>query len=341
MTREWVARHGVAVAVGALCVIAAVFVPGFLTLGNLTTILLHVAVNAILALGMTFVIVTGGIDLSVGSLVGLGGVLAATTLTSTGVLGAVGVGGATALAILAATGTGAAVGVLNGGVTAYLRIAPFVVTLATMTIARGVARLVTGGVPVGFPPFDDPAFAAKTAALDALHAVGGGRIPLPGFERGFPVPALAMLALVALGAFVLGRTRFGRYVYATGGNAEAARLSGVPVRRVTLWAYAISGACAGVAAVLVTGQLRSGGPDAGTLYELNAIAAAVIGGASLLGGAGTAWGALLGALVIGVLNNALDLLGVQAFWQEIAKGVIILLAVCFDVWTKRGTRSHA
>jgi ribose/xylose/arabinose/galactoside ABC-type transport system permease subunit len=149
-----------------------------------------------------------------------------------------------------------------------------------------------------------------------------------------------MLALVATGAFVLTRTRFGRYIYAIGGNEEAARLSGVPVQAVKLGAYAISGGCAGLAAILLVGQLKSGGPDAGLLYELNAIAAAVIGGASLLGGVGTAWGALVGALLIGVLNNGLDLLGVQSFWQEIAKGAIILFAVTFDVWTKRGHR-HA
>jgi ribose/xylose/arabinose/galactoside ABC-type transport system permease subunit len=166
--------------------------------------------------------------------------------------------------------------------------------------------------------------------------VGGGRLPLPGLPAGFPVPALVMLALIAAGAFVLLRTRFGRYVYAVGGNEEAARLSGVPVQRVLLGVYVLSGACAGLAAVLLVGQLRSGGPDAGMLYELNAIAAAVIGGTSLFGGIGSAWGALTGALLIGVLNNALDLLGVPSFWQEIAKGVIILLAVLFDVFMKSG-----
>jgi ribose/xylose/arabinose/galactoside ABC-type transport system permease subunit len=315
-------------------------VPGFASVGNLTTVLLHVSVNAILALGMTFVIVTGGIDLSVGSVVGCAGVLTAAVLTSSGVIGPLGAVGAALAAAVAGVGAGTATGVVNGALTAYLRVAPFVVTLATMTIARGAARLFTGGVPIGFPMPGDPAYEAKTSALDALHAVGGGRLPLPGLERGFPVPALWMLALVAAGAFVLSRTRFGRYVYAVGGNEEAARLSGVPVRGVKLAAYAISGGCAGVAAVLLTGQLRSGGPDAGMLYELNAIAAAVIGGASLLGGVGTAWGALLGALFIGVLNNALDLLGVPAFWQEIAKGAIILLAVLFDVWTKRGGKAQ-
>ena len=333
-------KRPVVVALLVLCAGAALFAPGFLTVGNLTTILLHVSVNAMLALGMTFVIVTGGIDLSVGSLVALAGVLAAGTLTASGTLGAVGISGATILAILVGLGTGAALGAANGAVTAYGRIAPFVVTLATMTIARGAARLFTGGVPIGYPPAADPLFAQKGAALDALHAFGGGRIPVPGLERGFPMPALIMLALVAAGALVLTRTRFGRYVYAVGGNEEAARLSGVPVQRVKLGAYAISGFCAGLAAVLLVGQLRSGGPDAGQLYELNAIAAAVIGGASLLGGVGTAWGALIGALLIGVLNNALDLLGVQSFWQEITKGGVILLAVTFDVWTKRGDRTR-
>lgn len=335
MRREWFARYAVVIALAVLSIAAAITAPGFLTLGNLTTILLHVSVNAMLALGMTFVIVTGGIDLSVGSLLALAGVLAAAALTGNGTLGALGVGGAAVLALLVGLGTGTAVGALNGAATAYGRIAPFVVTLATMTIARGAARLITGGVPIGYPPADDPLFAQKGAALDALHAIGGGRIPVPGLERGFPVPAVIMLVIVAAGAFVLTRTRFGRYVYAIGGNEEAARLAGVPVKTVKLGAYAISGFCAGLAGVLLVGQLRSGGPDAGQLYELNAIAAAVIGGASLLGGVGTAWGALIGALLIGVLNNSLDLLGVQSFWQEIAKGVIILLAVTFDVWTKR------
>lgn len=316
MRRALVERYGVVFALLALSLAAALFIPGFVAVGNLTTILLHVSVNAILALGMTFVIVTGGIDLSVGSLVGLAGVLTAAALTSAGTLAVVGVGGATLLAVVVGMGTGAAVGAANGAVAAYGRIAPFVVTLATMTIARGAARLVTGGVPIGFPAEGDAAFAQKSAALEALHAIGGGRIPVPGLERGFPMPALIMLALVAAGAFVLKRTRFGRYV------------------------YAISGGCAGLAAILLVGQLKSGGPDAGLLYELNAIAAAVIGGASLLGGVGTAWGALVGALLIGVLNNGLDLLSVQSFWQEIAKGAIILFAVTFDVWTKRGHR-HA
>lgn len=335
MRRQWFARYAVVIALAVLCIAAAIAAPGFLSLGNLTTILLHVSINAMLALGMTFVIVTGGIDLSVGSLLALAGVLAAGALTANGTLGALGVGGAALLAIIVGLGTGTLVGAANGAVTAYGRIAPFVVTLATMTIARGAARLITGGVPIGYPPADDPLFAQKGAALDALHAIGGGRIPFPGLERGFPVPAVIMLAIVAAGAFVLTRTRFGRYIYAIGGNEEAARLAGVPVKTVKLGAYAISGVCAGLAGVMLVGQLRSGGPDAGQLYELNAIAAAVIGGASLLGGVGTAWGALIGALLIGVLNNSLDLLGVQSFWQEIAKGVIILLAVTFDVWTKR------
>ena len=334
--RDWIAKYGVGIALAALVLLAAISVPGFFSRTNLTTVLLHVSVNAILALGITFVIVTAGIDLSVGSVVGLAGVLVAATVTSAGVLNSAGVFGATVLAVGVGLGTGAIIGLANGAVISYLRVAPFMVTLAMMTMARGAARLFTGGVPIGFPATDDPSFSLKVSALDMLNKLGGGRIPVPGLPRGFPVPALIMLLLVMTAAFVLTRTKFGRHVYAVGGNEEAARLSGVPVRRVKLGVYAISGACAGLAAVLMVGQLRSGGPDAGMLYELNAIAAAVIGGASLFGGLGTAWGALIGALLIGVLNNALDLLGVQAFWQEISKGGIILAAVLFDVWTKRG-----
>ena len=333
--RSWITRYGVVAALVAMSLVATVAAPGFFSLANASTILLHVSINGILTLGMTFVIITAGIDLSVGSLLGFAGVLVAGALTAPGLIGTVGVGGAALVATLIGLAVGAAVGVANGAMTAYLGINPFIVTLAMMTVARGAARLVTGGVPIGFPPMGDPHFAEKVGALDALHAFGGGRLPIPGTAQGFPVPALVMLALVIVSALVLERTRFGRYVYAVGGNEEAARLSGVPVRGVKVGVYAIAGACAGLAGVLMVGQLRSGGPDAGLLYELNAIAAAVIGGASLMGGAGSAWGALTGALLIGVLNNALDLMGVQAFWQEIAKGAIILLAVLFDVWTKQ------
>jgi ribose/xylose/arabinose/galactoside ABC-type transport system permease subunit len=329
------ARFGVPLALAGIVVAAGVFIPGFMSRANLTTILLHVSINGILALGSIFVIITAGIDLSVGSVVGLAGVLAAGTLTSGAVLRLLGPAGAAVMAGLVGIGVGALVGLVNGSIVARLGVAPFIVTLAMMTAARGAARLVTGGVPIGFPDPGDPLYDRKIAALDALHAVGGGRLPVPGLPTGFPVPALVMLALVALGGFVLTRTRFGRHVYAVGGNEEASRLSGVSVGWVKLGVYAIAGASAGLAAVLLVGQLRSGGPDAGMLYELNAIAAAVIGGTSLFGGVGTAWGALTGALLIGVLNNGLDLIGVQAFWQEIAKGIIILLAVLFDVWMKR------
>lgn len=336
-----VARFGVPLALVAMVAAGAVLIPGFASAANLTTILLHASINGILALGMTFVIVTAGIDLSVGSIVALAGVLAALTLTSPAVLGAVGPVGAALAALAVALGVGAAIGLVNGAAVAYLRVAPFIVTLATMTVARGTARLVTGGVPVGYPDPGAAAYASKVAALDALHVLGGGRVPVPGLPGGFPAPALVMLAAIAIGGFVLTRMRFGRYVYAVGGNEEASRLSGVPVPRVKLAVYAISGACSGLAAILLLGQLRSGGPDAGTFYELNAIAAAVIGGTSLLGGTGSAWGTLVGALLLGVLNNALDLLGVQSFWQEIAKGGIILLAVLFDVWVTRTSAAAA
>ena len=334
--RVLLSRYGVPMVLALLVVAASIGVPGFFTRANFTTILLHVSINAILAVGLTYVIITAGIDLSVGSLVGLCGVLAAATLTDAAVVRTLGPAGAAVAATFVGLGVGALLGFVNGTLVASLRVAPFIVTLATMTVGRGAARLFTGGLPIGFPDAGDPDYAGKVAALDALHLLGGGRLPLPGLPSGFPVPALVMLALIAAGAFVLSRTRFGRYVYAVGGNEEAARLSGIPVQRILLGVYVISGACAGLAAVLLVGQLRSGGPDTGTMYELNAIAAAVIGGTSLFGGVGSAWGALTGALLIGVLNNALDLLGVPSFWQEIAKGVIILLAVLFDVFMKSG-----
>lgn len=334
--RQIGARYGVSLVLALIVLVAALFVPGFFTRANLTTILLHVSINSVIALGMTFVIITAGIDLSVGSIVGLAGVLAAATLTNAAIVHALGPAAAAVAAALVGLGVGAALGFVNGALIAWLRVAPFIVTLATMTVGRGLARLFTGGVPIGFPDPGDPDYAGKVAALDALHHLGGGRVPLPGLPTGFPVPAVVMLLLVAAGGFVLTRARFGRYVFAVGGNEEASRLSGVPVQSVKLGVYVISGMCAGLAAVLLVGQLRSGGPDAGMLYELNAIAAAVIGGTSLFGGVGSALGALVGALLIGVLNNSLDLLGVQSFWQEIAKGVIILLAVVFDVWVKKG-----
>ena len=167
---------------------------------------------------------------------------------------------------------------------------------------------------------------------------GGGGTSGGSGSTSLSIVTVVFLLCVLLTWIILSRLRLGRHIYAVGGNEEAARLAGVPIRAVKLAVYAIAGACAGLAGILLLGQLRSGGPDAGLLYELNAIAAAVIGGASLFGGIGTAWGALVGALMIGALNNSLDLLGVQSFWQEIVKGVIILLAVLFDVWTKRGAQ---
>src|SRR4029077_598775 len=235
--QSWLTRYGVVAALAALSVVAAVIAPGFFSLANASTILLHVSINGILTLGMTFVIITAGIDLSVGSLLGFAGVLVAGALTAPGLIASVGVPGAAVIAVLIGLAVGAAGGMANGALTAYLGINPFIVTLAMMTIARGAARLVTGGVPIGFPPMGDPHFQQKVAALAALHAFGGGRIPIPGTAQGFPLPALVMLALVVASAVTLSRTRFGRYVYAVGGNEEAARLSGVPVRGVKIGVY--------------------------------------------------------------------------------------------------------
>ncbi|MEJ2237036.1 MAG: hypothetical protein P8X82_01955, partial [Gemmatimonadales bacterium] len=214
--RDWVARYGVGLALLAIVILAAITVPGFFTRGNLTIVLLHVSVNAILALGMTFVIVTAGIDLSVGSVVGLAGVLVAATVTNASVLSVVGVAGATALAVLVGVISGAGIGAANGAVIAYLRVAPFMVTLATMTMARGAARLFTGGVPIGFPATDDVSFDLKVAALDALNAIGGGRIPVAGLPLWFPVTALLMLLRVVFGALGVLGCMFGIHLFAGG-----------------------------------------------------------------------------------------------------------------------------
>ena len=274
----------------------------FLSAGNLTNILSQVCVTAVLAAGSTVVIIGGGIDLSVGSVLALAAALAAGALK-----------GGLAVPIACAVGlaAGALAGAANGGLIAGLGLPPFIATLGTMGIARGLTYVWLGGAPLfTFPP--------------AFRWLAEGRVD------GVAVMVWAMAAIVALLHVVLTRTRFGRAVHATGGNAEAARLSGVPVAACRTAQYAISGACAGAAGLLLAARLDSAEPQAGDGYELDAIAAAVMGGASLAGGTGTVPGALLGALVMGVVRNGLNLLNVSSYWQRVAIGSIILGAVLAD-----------
>jgi ribose transport system permease protein len=280
----------------------AVASDSFLTSGNMANLSRQWAVYAIIAVGELLVILTKGIDLSVGSVVGLTGAVAAQLLVA---------GWPVPLAVLCAAGAGAAVGVVNGVLVAFARLPPFIVTLGMMGAARGLVLVITGANTIQPLP---PGFSAI-----ANDTVGG-------------VPNLFLITVVVILAagFLLRRTVFGRYVHATGSNAESARLSGVPVPPVLVTVYAMSGLLAGLAGVLLASRLGAGVPTAGEGYELDAIAACVIGGASLFGAKGSALGAAAGALITSTLNNGGNLLGVNSFYLRIAIGVLILLAVAFD-----------
>ena len=274
----------------------------FLSVANLTNVARQVSINGILAVGVTFVLLTAGVDLSLGSVVALSGVACATFAHP----------GDHSVFVPIAVGllTGAACGLVNGVLVTRGGVAPFIVTLGMMTVARGLALIVSGGRPV----------ANMSNELTALA----------GDFRGMPIPVLCF-ASVALGAwFFLRNFRLGRHIYAVGGNEHAARAAGVPVERVKLFAYGLCGLLTGLAGVVLAARITTGQPNAGQAYELDAIAAVVIGGTSLAGGVGTITGTLLGVLLIGVINNGLDLMGVSSYYQAVIKGVIIVGAVWLD-----------
>ena len=279
----------------------------FLTLPNLINIARQVSINAIIAMGVTLVILTGGIDLSVGSLVALTGCVAILSME---------LPGADFTGIMIGLGVGAAAGLLNGILIAYARIPPFIGTLAMLTMARGTALVITEGQPI--VRFDSP-----------YRWFGDGMV------GGVPVPVLLMVLILAVTYFILRHTPLGSYIYATGGNEEAARLSGVKVTRIKSLVYLISGLYAGISGMVLAGRLGSAQPNTGEGFELDAIAAVVLGGTSLMGGKGSIWGTLIGAFIIGVLNNGFNLLNVSPFYQLIAKGAVIILAVLVDQLLKR------
>lgn len=293
----------------------------FLAPGNVLNILRQIAVNAILATGQTFVIITAGIDLSVGSLIALTGVLMASTL---------GMAHAPWLAFLLAAivgiGVGGLAGTINAAPVVKFGLPPFITTLSMMLIARGLAFMYTNGRPI---EIDNNAFNALGTGL--LFPTLGRVAHIPGI----PAPVAIMLVVVIAASFVLGQTRFGRYVYAIGGNEEAARLSGINVGGVKLGVYVISGALAGLASLLLAARLSSGIPQSGQGYELQSIAAVVVGGTSLMGGRGSIGGTFVGALLIGVLYNVMNLLNVQSYAQEVVLGAVILVAVLLDEFRKR------
>jgi ribose/xylose/arabinose/galactoside ABC-type transport system permease subunit len=299
-------RFGTVAGLLGLCLLLWILTPHFLTVANALNVMEQTSINAIVAVGMTYVIISGGIDLSVGSLVALAGVVLA---------GALKAGWPLPLAMVAGLGVGAVSGLVNGTVIAFGRLPPFIMTLGMMSVARGAALLVTDGRPIsGF----DAAF----------RSIATGRV------LGVPAPIVLTLVIYAAAHFVLSRTRFGRYVYGIGGNEEATRLSGVNVRFHKTMVYVVSGAASAVAAVLLTARLNTAQPIAGIMYELDAIAAVVIGGTSLSGGEGNLGGTLIGALTMGVLRNGLNLLGVSSFLQQLVIGVVIIVAVLVDILVK-------
>lgn len=311
----------------ALALIIAVFAalsPNFLTYDNLLLMTRHVAMNALLAIGMLLVILNGGIDLSVGSTVGLSGVVSGYLLQGMDVpfsdmLAYPSVWVVIVISIL----VGAAIGLVNGCLVAYLNVAPFIATLGMLYVARGFALLITNGETF-----------TKLRGEPGLGNTGFLTI-LAGSPLGVPMPIWVMIAFAVVFSVVLTRTPFGRWLYATGGNERAAALSGIPHKRVQVWIYVISGICAAAVGLLLTADLPAATPRAGEFYELNAIAAVVIGGAALSGGRGTIRGTLIGAFVIGFLVDGLVLVGVSVFWQQVIKGAVIILAVAIDQLQQR------
>jgi ribose transport system substrate-binding protein len=285
----------------------------FLTTDNLLNIGVQAAVTAILAFGVTFVIVSAGIDLSVGSVAALSATVLAWSATNHGV--------PVFLALVLAVATGIAAGLVNGFLIAYGKLPPFIATLAMLSVARGLSLVISGGVPIPFP--------------DSVSHLGDT------LGNWLPVPVLVMVVMGLLAAFVLGRTYIGRSMYAIGGNEEAARLSGLRVNRQKLAIYALSGVFAAVAGIVLASRLSSAQPQAADGYELDAIAAVVIGGASLAGGTGKASGTLIGALILAVLRNGLNLLNVSAFWQQVVIGVVIALAVLLDTVRRKAGATPA
>jgi ribose/xylose/arabinose/galactoside ABC-type transport system permease subunit len=287
------------------CMIAALLSNRFATPGNLTNVLLQASILSVLAIGMTFAIVTGGFDLSIGSTAALTSCIAAAVMVETD---------GWILGVVAAVALGTLIGVANGLTIAYLKVNPFIATLGMMVLVRGAALLVTGGTPV----------TGDEGLPSAFLAWGFGRF------LGLPNLAWVAAGLIALFSWVLHRTPFGVRVFAVGDNRQAAFLAGVSVPHVLVGAYGICGALAGVAGVLLTTRLQSGQPTAGEFYELTVIAAVVLGGASLQGGEGSLYKSIVGVLIMTVLANALNLINVDSYWQRVAVGIVIVIAAAID-----------
>ena len=306
----------------ALIVIVVVFSilsPVYFTTGNFLIMASHVAIYGLLATGMLLVILTGGIDLSVGSTLGLCGVVAGALMQGVTIqaFGSVFYPSVWVVVLLTCA-LGAFVGAVNGVLIAYFKVPAFVSTLGVLYVARGVALLLTDGLTYN--------------NLGGAPELGNTGFDWLGFNQflGIPIGVLALIGVALLANLLLNRTALGRWVYSTGGNARAAELSGVPVKFTTITVYVLSGVCAAIAGLVLSSQLTSAGPTAGTTYELTAIAAVVVGGAALTGGRGNVRGTLLGAFVIGFLSDGLVIIGVSAYWQTVFTGAVIVLAVLLN-----------
>lgn len=304
--QQFISKLGPVLALIVLVLAVSVMNMSFLAPSNLLNLLRQVSINALIAFGMTFVILTGGIDLSVGSILALSGAISAYMVQA---------GVPTVLAITIGMITGALFGLINGILIAYGKAAPFIATLATMTIFRGATYVFTNGNPIT---------GDKINSSFLFQFMGRG------YLFGIPFPIIIMIIAFAILYMVLHKTTFGRKTYALGGNEEAAYVAGVNTKRVTMIIYTLSGLMASVAGVILTSRLSSAQPDAGTSYEMDAIAAVVLGGTSLAGGKGRIFGTLIGALIIGTLNNGMNLLGISSFYQQIVKGIVIIVAVLLD-----------
>jgi len=295
-----------------ICILLSVLTPVFLSVNNIINVIRQVSINGILAAGMTMVIISGGIDLSVGSVAAICGAIVAGTQLKLGLVPA----------MLLSVATGALLGLINGLVITKGKVAPFVATLGMTTVARGLTLIYTGGRPI-------------YNLTDAFRVLGAG------YVGPIPVPVLILALVIAVVHFVMSSTVFGREVYALGGNEEAARYSGINVERRRMMVYISMGLLSAVTGIVLTSRLGSADPTAGVGFETDAIAAVVIGGTSMSGGEGSVIGSLIGALIIGVMNNGLNLLNVSPYYQQIFKGLIVVLAVLMDSASRRKRQAAA
>ncbi|CAG4990061.1 Ribose import permease protein RbsC [Dyadobacter sp. CECT 9275] len=301
-------QYGIFLAFVILCVVLAFSTPRFFTVPNLMIIGTQVSINALLAFGVTFVIITGGIDLSLGSMVAVTGVVAAMFAHPDDY--------PVIVPILVGLAAGTATGAFNGIVITKSKVPPFIVTLGTMTIGRGLALILSKGRPI-------------SNLSDSFNFIGGGNV------AGIPFPIIILILAFLICSVILNKTILGRYMYAVGGNEQAARASGINISAVKIWVYTLSGLLSAMAGILLTSRITTGQPNAGAGFELDAIAAAIIGGTSTSGGTGTMAGTLIGALLIGVISNSLDLLNVTSYYQQVIMGVIIIAAVVLDGFGKK------